>query len=188
MASYVTSIVAAQGDGTALSNSTTATSLLPAAAKVTIPANFFDFVGRWVKVTAHGRISNIVTTPGTLILDLRLGATVVFNGVAMQLSTTAHTSVPWWWDVFLTVRAIGSSANLMGQSRFFSQAASISGADPTTGHSFLMAPNSAPAVGSNFDSTAALVLDLFGKFSVADAANSITLHQYEVQTNIDRYL
>ncbi len=72
----------------------------------------------------------------------------------------------------------------MGQSKFISQAVSISGADPTTGHSILLAPNTAPVVGTNFDATAALQLDLFAKFSVSDPANAITLMQYEVQSNV----
>lgn len=182
--SYVQSLIAAHGDGAALSNSSSATSILPAQAKLTLPANYLDYIGRRLRVTAQGRVSNIVTTPGTLTLDLRLGATVVFNGAAMQLSTTAHTNVPWWFDVELTLRVTGSSANLMGQGRFDSQAASISAADPTSGHSFLMAPNSAPAVGNNFDATAALVLDLFATFSIANAGNAMTLHQYEVQSNV----
>jgi len=184
MSSFVQSLITATGDGSALSNSTSATSILPAQAKLTVPANYLDYVGRKLRISAQGRISNIVTTPGTLTLQVKLGSTAVFSGGAMQLSTTAHTNVPWWWDVELTVRAIGGSANLMGQGKFMSQAANISGADSTTGHSLLMTPNSAPTVGSNFDSTAALVLDLFATFSVADAANSITLHQYEVQSNV----
>lgn len=177
------SLIAAQVDGPALSGTSTATSILPAQAKLTVPANFLDYAGRRLRVTAQGRLSNIVTTPGTLILDLRLGATVVFNGAAMQLSTTAHTNVPWWLEVEMTLRVVGAVASFMGQALFFSQAASISAADPTSGHSFLLAPNSAPAVGSTFDSTAALVLDMFAKFSIADAANAITLHQYEASTN-----
>lgn len=184
MAGLVQSLISAQGDGTALSNSTSATSLLPSQAKLTLPANYLDYVGRRLRVTAQGRVSNIVTTPGTLTLDLRLGGTVVFNGGAMQMSTTAHTNVPWWWQVELTVRVIGSVASMMGQGLFFSQAANVSGADSTTGHSYLLSPNSAPAVGSTFDSGTALVLDLFGKFSVGDPANAITLHQYEVQSNV----
>ncbi len=184
MPSLIQSMIAAQGDGAALANSSSATSLLPAQAKWTVPANFLDYIGRRLRVTAQGRVSNLVTTPGTLTMDLRLGGTVVFNGGAMQMSTTAHTTVPWWWDVELTVRAVGAAASLMGQSRFMCQAVNVSGADPTTSHSFVMAPNTAPAVGTTFDSTAALVLDLFGKWSVGDTANSITLHQYEVQTNV----
>lgn len=184
MPSLVQSLISAQGDGSALSNSSSATSLLPGQAKLTLPANYLDYIGRTLRVSAHGRLSNIVTTPGTLTLDLRLGATVVFNGGAMQLSTTAHTNVPWSWEVMLTVRALGASASLMGQGRFFCQAANISGADPTTSHSFLMTPNTAPAVGNTFASTSALVLDLFGTFSVADPANAMTLHQYEVVSNV----
>lgn len=182
MSAIVQSLISAQGDGSALASSTSATSLLPAQAKLTIPANYLDYVGRKVKVSAQGRISNIVTTPGTMTLDLRLGGTVVFNGGAMQLSTTAHTNVPWWWTVELTLRATGSAATFIGQGLFFSQAASISTSDPTSGHSVLLTPNSAPATGNTFDATSALVLDLFGKWSVSDPANSITLHQYEVQS------
>jgi hypothetical protein len=161
-----------------------ATSLLPTGAKLTLPPNYLNFVGVKLTIRAHGRLSNLVTTPGTLTMDFRLGGTVVFNGAAMQLSTTAHTSVPWEMTVDLTVRAIGSSATLMGQGKFICQAVSISGADPTTGHSILMIPNSAPAVGTSFDSTAAQQADVFAKFSIGDPANSITLHQYELLSNV----
>ncbi len=177
-------IISATGDGAALNTSTVATSILPAQAKFTLPPNYLDFVGRRLKITAQGRLSNIVTTPGTLIMDVRFGGTVVFNGAAMQLSTTAHTNVPWWMEVSLTVRVIGAAASLMGQGFFMSQAVSISGADPTTGHSMLLIPNSAPAVGTTFDSTVAQVVDMFAKFSVSDAGNGITLHQYEVESNV----
>ena len=177
-------LVSAQSDGAALASSSSATSLLPVAAKFTFPPSYLDFVGRRLKVRAQGRLSNIATTPGTLTMDIRLGSTVVFNGAAMQLSTTAHTTVPWWMDIDLTVRAVGTAASLMGQGIFMSQAVSISGADPTTGHSMLLIPNSAPAVGTTFDSTAAQMVDLFAKFSVPDPANSITLHQYELTSNV----
>ncbi len=184
MAGLVQSLISAQGDGAALANTVSATSLLPTQAKLTLPANYLDYVGRRLHVTAQGRVSNIVTTPGTLTLDLRLGSTVVFNGGAMQVSTTAHTTVPWWWEVDLTVRLVGSAAVLMGQGLFFSQAANVSSVDSITGHSFLMTPNTAPAVGTSFDSGASQILDLFGKWSVNDPGNSITLHQYEVQSNV----
>lgn len=180
MPGLVQSLITAQVAGAALNTSATATSLLPAQAKLTLPTNYFNDIGRPLRIRASGKLSNIVTTPGTLTMDIRFGATVVFNGGAMQMSTTAHTDVPWWWEVWMTLRASGSSANFMGQSVFTSQAVSISGADPTTGHSILMAPNTAPAVGSNFDATALQQIDLFGKFSISNAANSITLEQYEV--------
>jgi hypothetical protein len=180
---WVECLVSAQGDGTQISDSSVAASLLPAAAKITLPTNFF-YIGRVLRVTACGRISNVVTTPGTLTLDFRLGSVVAFNGGAMQLSTTAHTNVPWWWSVLLTCRAIGSgtSANLMGQADFFSQAANISGADTTTGHSHLLNPNSAPGVGTGFDSTTTNQVDMFGKFSVTTDPTQITLHQFILES------
>jgi hypothetical protein len=175
-------LIVAQGDGTQLSNSTSATSIIPAQAKLTFPANYFGDVGKTMRIRAAGRISNVVTTPGTLTLDLRLGGTVVFNGGAMQLSTTAHTNVPWEWEVILTQRVTGASANFMGQSRWFSQAANVSGADSTTSHSYVMAPNTAPAVGTTFDATAAQQLDLFATFSVATNPTNLTLHQFIVES------
>lgn len=175
--------ITAQTDGSALSNSTSATSILPAAARLTLPANYM-YVGRQFRVFAAGRLSNIVTTPGTLTLDVRMGPSsniIVFNGGAMQLSTTAHTNVPWWFEATLTCRAIGNStnANLMGQARVTSQALSLTAvADSTTTPATLMAPNTAPAVGTGFDSTVAMVVDLYAAFSIANAGNSVQLHQY----------
>ena len=181
---FVQSLITAQGDGATVASSSSATSLLPAAAKLTLPPNYLNFIGVKLTIKAQGRVSNLVTTPGTLTMDIRFGSTVVFNGGVMQLSTTAHTTVPWWMEISLTVRSIGASATLMGQGFFMSQAANLAGADPTTGHEMLLIPNSAPAVGTSFDSTAAQVVDLFGKFSASDPLNSITLHQYELMSNV----
>lgn len=179
-------LVTAQTDGTALNTSTTPTTILPAAARYTLPANYM-YVGRQFRIHAAGRLSNIVTTPGTLTLDVRMGPSsniVVFNGGAMQLSTTAHTNVPWWFEATLTCRAIGAStnANLMGQARMTSQALSLTAvADSTTTPATLMAPNTAPAVGTGFDSTVAMVVDLYATFSINNVGNSIQLHQYSLE-------
>lgn len=178
-------LITAQTDGTALNTSTTATSILPAAARCTLPANSL-YIGKQFRISAMCRLSNIVTTPGTLTLDVRMGPTsniVVFNGGAMQMSTTAHTNVPLVFEALLTCRAIGAStsANFMGQGWALSQALSLTAvADSTTTPAHLLAPNTAPAVGTGFDSTVAMVVDLFATFSVSNAGNGITLHQYSL--------
>lgn len=175
-------------DGVALTGSTAATSLLGGAgtgashAKVTLPANYF-YVGRVLKVTAHGRISTVVTTPGTLTLDLRLGAVIVANGGAMSLNIVAKTNVSWWLEWVLTCRAIGSgtTANLMHQGSWTSEAV-IGAPLPTVGGvGTLLLPASAPAVGTGFDSTASQTVDLFGTWSINNA-NSILVHQYKVES------
>ena len=179
---YTSALASAQGDGASLSNSTTPTSLLPAQAKFTFPANSL-LVGNTFHVIAAGRISNIVTTPGTITLDFRMGSTVAVNLGAMQMSTTAHTTLPWFLDAMFTVRSIGSStsATLFGQSTVSSQALSLTAvADSTTTPANLLAPNVTPVVGTGFDSTVSNIFDLFATFSIANAGNLIQLHQFEL--------
>jgi hypothetical protein len=59
----------------------------------------------------------------------------------------------------------------------------ISGAvaDPTTGIGKIMAPNTAPAVGTGFDSTIANILDFWVGISVSNAGNGIQVYQYFVE-------
>lgn len=174
-------LIAANADGPALSNTTTATAITPVSSKLQMPANWFT-VGRKLRVTAHGRISTLVTSPGTLTLDLRLGAVIVANGGAMSLNIVAKTNVPWVliWD--LTCRSIGNgtAATLMHTGLWTSEAV-IGSPLPTAGGSGVITlPAATPAVGTGFDSTAAATLDLFGTWSAASASNSILVHQFEV--------
>lgn len=186
MQSWQETLIQANSDGSALSASTSATSLLPAAAKFTMPANFLR-VGSVLRVRFAGRLSNLVTTPGTLTIELRMGPTssiAAFSSGAMQMSSTAHSNVPIVGEIMLTCRAIGNStnANFMGQGWALSQALSLTAvADSTTTPAHLLMPNTAPAVGTGFDSTVANVVDLYGTFSVNSASNSITIHQYTLE-------
>lgn len=180
-------LVTSQVDGSPLSNTTTATSLLPSQAKYTLPSQFFSVPGKAIRIKGMGRLSNIVTTPGTFTLDVRLNSTpiIVFNGGAMQMSTTAHTTLPIWFEILLTCRTVGSgtAATLMGQGTAISQALSLTAvADSATTPASLLIPNTAPAVGTGFDSTVANVVDLFGAFSIANAGNGFTLHQYVLES------
>lgn len=181
-------LVTAQVDGTALSSFTTGVSMLPAAARYTLPANYFS-IGKALRIRAAGRVSNVVTSQPTFTFTVQMGPTsniIVFSGGAMTTSTTAHTNVPWELEVLLTCRSIGngSAATLMGQGRVFSQAFVASGAtaDGANTHTMLMIPNTAPAVGAGFDSTAATVVDLFAACSSSNASNAITLHQYTLES------
>jgi hypothetical protein len=167
-------------DGAALSNTTTATSLFgtsvaAAAAKYTLPANYMG-IGRQLLVKAEGRFSNVVTTPGNFTFDLRFGSTVVWNGGAVAVSTTAHTNVSFDLEVLLTCRAIGSGtvATLLGVGKWTTEGLSATANIAAVA----MLPLTAPAVGTGFDSSAAQTVDLFGTWSVASASNSIQVHEY----------
>lgn len=173
-------LIAAQVDGSPLSNSTSATSIIPGAAKYTLPANYFD-VGRALQIIATGRVSNIVTSPGTLTLDVRLGGIIVFNGGAVSLNAVAKTNVSWRFETILTCRTIGTSttATLIGGGTLTSESVVGAAAGTTVTASL---PAATPAVGTGFDSTTALVVDLFATFNTANAGNALTLHQYVLRS------
>ena len=175
----------ASADGAALSNTTTATSIIPASAIATIPAGTLQ-IGSTLKVSIRGRISTLVTAPGTLTLDVRFGAVVVFNGGAMALNIVAQTNATFELEALVTVRALGSStsANALGTARFNSRAVIGSAAVGTGGGGVLLLPDTAPAVGTGFDSTVAQAVTVFGTWSIANAANSIQVHQAVVELKV----
>lgn len=157
------------------------TSVLPAAAIYTLPANFFDRLGKKLRIIASGSISSVITTPGTARYDVRFGGSVtVFDGLAILLdSVAAHTNVGWKLEIDLVCRAIGTSANLMGFGTWTCE--DILGVPATAPKGVLTAMlpwNSAPAVGSNFDSTVSQTVDL--RFTQTVATGSMTCQTYEL--------
>lgn len=166
--------------GTALANSTTATSLMPTGRTPTLPSNYFDRIGKRLRVEFWGRISNIVTTPGTLTLDVRLGTIspiVVWNGGAMNLNTTAKTNVPWrlWIDMTSAAIGAGTTAALLGLGNFQSESLVGSAANSAGGNGSLLLPVGNPANGTGFSSEDALQLRLYATWSIANSGNSIQM-------------
>jgi len=169
-------------DGTALANSTAATSILPAQSVLSLPANYL-YVGKALRIRAMGRVSNIVTTPGTLTFNVRFGAVTVATSGALPLNVVAKTNVTWRLDWLLTCRSIGNgtTATMMHGGGWKSESVIASPAAGAGGQSELLFPASAPAVGTGFDSTAAQAVDLQAQWSIANAGNSIQLHQYVLE-------
>lgn len=170
------------GDGTALTAAARASLTQGASAtmgRFTMPANKMK-VGDQIHMRAHGRISCAVTTPGSARFDLSIAGTANFDTLAMNLNTTAQTTVPWWLEAWGTVRAVGTTANifwagLTASTAYLNTAAVATG--PWTG--VVTVPfNTAPAVGANFDSTITTLWDL--NFTQTVATGSCTLHQYHL--------
>ena len=173
-------ILEVREDGSALSNSTTQTSILPASAKeATLGAGLLR-PGKVIAFEFSGRISTVVTTPGTLALALRFGSVDAFASGSMTLNTTAQTNVHWVLRGELVCRATGTSTSttLFPKGCVFTSHAVIGSAAPTAGTAgtHILPYNSAPAVGSGFDFSVSQLLDLLATWSVANASNSITLH------------
>jgi hypothetical protein len=165
-------------DSTALTNSTSATTIMPKSALCSIPGGTLQ-VGSRLRVRLRGRISTVVTTPGTLTLDLRIGGVIVSAFGAMNLNATAQTNAGWDAELEAEIRSVGDGtlATALCTGRFTSRALIGSPAVASGYSGSALLPDTAPAVGTGFDSTAACKVDVFATWSVANAANSIQVHQ-----------
>ncbi len=171
-----------QAQGPNLTASLVRTTIMPTASKQTVPTQFFDRPGKRIKFLVNGRLSNIVTTPGTLTLDITFLAVQVWNSGAIQLSAIAHTTLPFWLEVVMTLRAIGAvtASNVMAAGRMESQCIipAVGVADAGS-HNVLMVPNVTPVVSTGFDNTILNPVDIFGTFSLSNA-NAIAIEQFEI--------
>lgn len=176
-------LAVASVDGAALSASTSEVSLLPATALVTLAPNYLQ-VGRTLRIRAAGRISTLTAAPGTLtfFVNFSNGSVNVASSPAFALDVTAQTNDTWELEWYLTCRAIGSStsANFMHTGHWMT-VAGVGGAAGTAAIT-QMIPATAPVVGTGFDSTVSEIVDLRAQWSVNNAANSITLHQYTLES------
>jgi hypothetical protein len=181
---YRSLLVGSSGDGTAVTGTTAGSLLLVAAsdAVFTLPANYLDRIGKRLRISANGRISNIVTTPGTLTLDIRFGAIIVSTSAAWQLNAVAKTNVAWWLELTLLVKTIGSgtTATIFGQGEFMSESVVGSGVPSAGGAGSFPWQTSAPAVGTGFSTVVSNAVDFFAKFSLT--GNSIQCHDYYLES------
>lgn len=175
MSGYRTTLWTMQADGPSLTASTTATSLIGTTnAKCNLPSNAWPALGVEIVVRGMGHMSNIVTTPGTFTLDVRFGSIVVLNGAAMQLSATAHTTLPFNFEITGVLRTMGSGT---GGTLFPGGWAISDCLNPNPAS--LPSEVSPPVAGTGFDSGIVQTVDLFGTFSLNNA-NLFVLHKLSV--------
>lgn len=170
----------AVADGPTLTAAAAAT-CLPVTAKYTFAPNSL-VQGSVIRIDAQGRISNVVTTPGTARLDVRLGGTIIYDTGALTLNQVVKTTLPWSFNVTLVCRAVGASGNFFGLGRF--KAESIVGSPlPTVGGSGdLMVPTGVTAVGGAVDLTVANTFDLF--FTQTVGTGSFTVHNLVMESGM----
>lgn len=176
-------LVSAQVAGTLYNTYTTAKTVLPVGCLYTLPPNWWT-LGKTLRMIVHAGISNRVTGPDTTTFQLMMGSTAVVTSGAINLTTTAHTTIPAVLECIATCYVVGTSAALRGQwmvrGQMFAMASGL--ADNAAGTGWAMGPNTAPANGTAFDSTAAQTIDFFAAQSVSNAGNGIQVHQYFVES------
>jgi len=169
-------LASAVADGAAYGGSSSETSILHATGKSSLGAGALS-VGDLIRVRLAGRVSTY--TSGTLKLALKFGSVDVCNFAAMTM-VVSLTNETFEAVIDYVIRALGSgtNANGLGIGRFTSYAAQ--GGSATLAPSWLM-PQTAPAVGTGFDSTTSQIIDVTGTWSISNAANALTVHQSLVE-------
>lgn len=174
--SWVEALAVMKVDGPALSTNNVATSILDPTAKITLPANFFDKVGKTLRMTARGRMTTVSSGAAAQTMAVKFGATVVFSGGWNSPTSVALANMTFKLSLDLVCRAVGASANLMGIGEIIYQP--LSNAATNVGGPI---PDTAPAVGSNFDSTVSQTVDLFATILTANIS-SMQLHQFILES------
>ena len=193
-AGYHQTIACIKKQGVLYNTYTTAKSMLTSATAVvgvsdqlpqTAPPLFYD--GHKFTVKFQAGVSNIVTTPGTMNIQVVLGGVAVYDSGAIILTTTAHTLTPFWGEVDLTLDTSGNGtlAKFRGMGKFTAlnvQNSGAAAADITTGGiaTVINNGNTAPALGTGFNSSIAATWDLFVGFSISNAGNGFQLWEYEL--------
>jgi hypothetical protein len=178
-------LVIGSSDGPTLT-AAAAASCIPVASRLILPNNYWT-VGKQWKVKLQGRISCVVTTPGTARFDLRTGPSgtiIAFDSGALNLNIVAKTTVPFDLDIDLTCRAVGTSTSttLFGIGKLTSEAVVGAPLPAAGGNGVLLCPVGTPAVGTGFDNTAANAVDMF--FTQTVATGSMTVHNYEIWESV----
>ena len=182
--SFVEQLVANPGvAGTSFGTFTTAKTVIPPTSLITLRENYFK-IGKALEIDVWGGVGTLVTTPGTITFQVKIGSAIAWTSGAIQLNATAHTDLPFHLKVLMICRTIGSgtSATCMGMGElngvmFTRTAGQVDGVNSET---TISAPITTPTVGAGFDSTIANILDFFAGFSISSASNTVTVDMYTV--------
>lgn len=133
----------------------------------TLPANYFDQIGKKLWFRAMGKYSNVITTPGTYLFTLSwggsAGTTLVVSGAITPEAAAARTDNLWYvdcWVVCIAYGQLATSLTLMAYGKV-----EMAGSVVPTTQALWIAPymppgQSAVANVANLDGTVAKALTL----------------------------
>lgn len=140
------------------------------------PGNFLK-LGTRFRWEISGALSNVATTPGNLIFEVKMGSVVAFTSGNLALNASARVLLPFRLVIDQRLDSVGpgTSAKFMSQAWF--SGPHLTGTDQT-----VSVPATAPALGTGWDSVAAAgnVMELFVGFSNSQAGNGIQLLQCDI--------
>jgi hypothetical protein len=167
-------IVQNQGqNGSALTNSSAATTILPALCNVSLGSGWWNCLGKRARILWTFEVSTPSSSAGTLTIDLRMGSSAIWTTGAITL-LTSQTNAPCKLDVTLESQVIGTSGKVMGLG-------TLSGAAFVSGGGSMVAPTGAPGQtpSGGFDMTQSWTINSYGTFSNVSSSLSITVLGFE---------
>jgi len=165
-------------DGTTLTNTVTATSLLDASGKAALAGGALQ-VGSKLKWKLRGNMGVGASGAGTMTFDLRYGGTVISNLGAMNLRTSSCAASHFELEIDAICR-INSTAAAFECSAKFTGIQALGGTLASTMPALGQLPVAGPSTGSNaVDVSAGGTIDVFGTWSVATSGNTITVNDVE---------
>lgn len=155
-----------QGAGSAI---TSTASELPLFSDVSIPANYM-VPGRVLNITMAGKVSNAVTTPGTMTFRVRwggVGGTVLVASAALTQNVIVQTDKTWFAQISIQCITNGATGTFLtwGHMQRGNCAAAVV-ADMTPD----LLPASGLAVVSSLDTTTVKLLSITAQSSVTSAS------------------
>jgi hypothetical protein len=187
-AGFVNTVAWQKASGTLFNTYTTATRVIRDESIWSVSPNYM-VPGRTLRARIFGGLSNIVTTPGLMNFQLRMGpvATPIaaFDSGNFQLNATAHTTLPFFTDIIICsqVEGITTTAKWIGicdvSGIMFTRTAGQT--DDAQGVQELIGPATAPAQGTGYDSTINNFCDLAAGFTISNAGNGIQIHKYTLE-------
>lgn len=165
--------------GTLYNTFTTAKRICNDEDSLPLPGNFIKLATRF-HIGMKGALSNVVTTPGNVFFEVRMGPTsniIAFTTGNLALNATARTLLPFSLDIDLRVDSIGT-----GTAAKFLGMATFGGVHLTNTDQTIQVPTTAPTPGTGWDSisTAGNVLDIFAGFSNSQAGNGVQLYTLDI--------
>lgn len=187
-AGYVETVAWQRASGTLFNTYTTAKRVILDTAIWSVPPNYLQ-PGRKLRVRVFGALSNIVTTPGLFSLQFRLGTIAApiaaFDTGNIQLNATAHTTLPFFCDLIIVVQVEGitTTGKLMGLATIegIMVTRTAGQVDDAQGVQGILAPATAPAQGTGYDSTINNFADVANGFTISNAGNGIQIHAYSTE-------
>lgn len=167
----------AEADLTAVTLAATYKALYPAASFPVLDTNFFNRVGKRMRVRAFGKITT-AATPGNGQMAIFYGTGADADGVnlvasAAQTLVASQTNLTWEAEFDVQVRSVGATGTLFARGKMlFNPAVVAVGAG-------ILIPASAPVVSAACDLTAAKILSIQFLRS-GSTAETMTVQDLEV--------